>query len=257
MSGHIFFEDVIRENLDIGRPKQVQLIVDRSIIKTTPGIFRTRVITDGVIPSLHIDYKGTRIKQYHKEGRALRTETTINNTYDFYIGKNLRNLPVLRRIGFQANRRLLQVQRISHDCILAEEAFQKLNRPLQLAAQRASALRFADPQVQALWRALLLFQLLPAGFSNRDLRQHFASLLGQPAQGLSQGQMNLSPAPLPFARHHRTHSPNSPLPHYQSRLAYRLVLHPNLQPHPPSRIRNHAAGALPTQLFAPALLRQT
>jgi hypothetical protein len=130
VSGRIFFEDVIRENLDIGRPKQVQLIFDRLIIKTTPGPFRTRVITDGVIPSLHIDYKGTRIKQYHKAGQALRTETTIHNTYDFYIGKNLRNLPALRRIGFQANRRLLQVQRISHDCILAEEAFQKINRPV-------------------------------------------------------------------------------------------------------------------------------
>jgi hypothetical protein len=189
VSGRIFFEDVIRENLDIGRPKQVQLIFDRRITKATPGPFRTRVITDGVIPSLHIDYKGTRIKQYHKEGRALRTETTINNTYDFYIGKNLRNLPALRRIGFQANQRLLQVQRISHDCILAEEAFQKLNRPVRVTTQRASALRFSDPNVQALSRALLLFQLLPVGFSNRELRQHFASLLGQPPQSLSQGQM--------------------------------------------------------------------
>jgi hypothetical protein len=125
VSGRIFFEDVIRENLDIGRPQQVQLIFDRLIIKTTPGPFRTRVITHGVIPSLPIDDKGTRIKQYHKAGQALRTETTLNNTYDFYIGKNLRNLPELRRIGFQANRRLLQVQRISHDCILAEEAFSK------------------------------------------------------------------------------------------------------------------------------------
>jgi|SRR5262245_6658933 len=143
---------------------KVQLIFDRTIIKTTPGLFRTRIITDGVIPSLHIDYKRTRIKQYHKEGRALRTETTINNTYDFYIGKNLRNLPALRRIGFQANGRLLQVQHISHDCILAEEAFQKINRPLQVSTQRVSALRFVDPQVQALGRALLLFQLLPPAF---------------------------------------------------------------------------------------------
>jgi hypothetical protein len=117
VSGRIFFEDVIRENLDIGRPKQVQLIFDRGVTKTTRGSFRTRVITDGVIPSLHIDYKGTRIKQYHKEGQALRTETTINNTRDFYIGKSLRNLPGLRQIGFQANRRLLQTQRITHDSI--------------------------------------------------------------------------------------------------------------------------------------------
>jgi hypothetical protein len=58
VSGRIFFEDVIRENLDIGRPKQVQLIFDRWVTRSTPGPFRTRVITDGVIPSLHIDYKG-------------------------------------------------------------------------------------------------------------------------------------------------------------------------------------------------------
>src|SRR5579859_3710786 len=102
VSGRIFFEEVIRENLDIGRPKQVQLIFDRWITRSTPGLFRTRVITDGVVPSLHVDYKGTRIKQYHKEGRALRTETTINNARDFYVGKRVHNLPRLRQIGFQA-----------------------------------------------------------------------------------------------------------------------------------------------------------
>jgi len=190
LSGRIFFEEVIRENLDIGRPKQIQLIFDRWVTKSTPGPFRTRVITDGVIPSLHVDYKGTRIKQYHKEGRALRTETTINNTRDFYIGKSLRNLPALRQIGFQANRRLLQVEQISHDCILTEEMFQRVNRPIQVEAQRASALRFADPQVQALWNALLLFQLLPTGFSNRNLRENLAPLLGQQPTDLTQGRMS-------------------------------------------------------------------
>ena len=64
--------------------------------RATPGRFRTRVITEGVYPSLHVDYKATRIKQYHQEGRALRTETTINNTRDFEIGKRLPNLPALR-----------------------------------------------------------------------------------------------------------------------------------------------------------------
>jgi hypothetical protein len=189
VSGRIFFEEVIRENLDIGRPKQVQLIFERWVTRSTPGSFRTRVITDGVVPSLHIDYKGTRVKQYHKKGRALRTETTINNTRDFYIGKNLRNLPALRQIGFQANRRLLQVEQISHDCLLSEEVFQKVNRPIQIDSLRASALRFADPQTQALWSALLLFQLLPNGFSNRNLREKLAPLLGQQPETLTQGRM--------------------------------------------------------------------
>ena len=75
----------------------MQLIFERRVTKRTPGRFRTRVLTEGVTPSLHIDYKHSRIKQYHKEGRALRTETTINDTRDFGIGKRLYNLPALRR----------------------------------------------------------------------------------------------------------------------------------------------------------------
>ena len=129
VTGRVFFEEVIRENLDIGRPSQVQLIFDRKVTRRTPGRFRTRVITDGVVPSLHIDYKNTRIRQYHKEGRALRTETTINNTRDFSIGKRLKNLPALRQIGFRANRRLLDVQKISHDCSIGEDAFNQVVRP--------------------------------------------------------------------------------------------------------------------------------
>ena len=131
VTGRVFFEEVIRENLDIGRPSQVQLIFDRRVSKRTPGKFPTRVITDGVVPSLHVDYKNTRIKQYHKEGRALRTETTINNTRDFGIGKLLKNLPALRQVGFQANRRLLDVQKISHDCSIGEDAFEGVVRPIE------------------------------------------------------------------------------------------------------------------------------
>ncbi len=53
--------------------------------RSAPGRLPTRVITDGVTPSLHLDYEHTKIKQYRKERRALRTETTINDTVDFEI----------------------------------------------------------------------------------------------------------------------------------------------------------------------------
>jgi hypothetical protein len=189
-SGRVFFEQVIRENLDLGRPDQVQLIFARRVTKRTPGRFRTRVLTNGVVPTLHIDYKHSRIKQYHKEGRALRTETTINDTRDFGIGKRLSNLAALRQIGFQANRRLLHVQTISQDCAVGEDAFRQLNEPVVVKGQRASALRFADSAVQALLSALLVFRLLPWGFSNRDLRDHWAPLVGTTAQSMTQGQMS-------------------------------------------------------------------
>jgi hypothetical protein len=189
LSGRIFFEEIIRENLDLGRPDKVQLIFNRRVTKRTPGRFRTRVLTDGVTPSLHVDYKRTGIKQYHKEGRALRTETTINDPRDFGIGKRLENLPALREIGFQANRRLLHVQCTSHDCTIGEDAFRQVNEPAVVNGQRVSALRFADPIVQALFSALLLFRLLPRGFSNRELRDHWAPLLGKNSQSMTPGQM--------------------------------------------------------------------
>lgn len=92
----------MRENLDLGRPDNVQLIFERRINKRTPGQFRTWILTDGVVPTLHVDYKHSKIKQYHKEGRALRTETTINNnTYDFGVGRLLKNLGALRQIGLK------------------------------------------------------------------------------------------------------------------------------------------------------------
>src|SRR5206468_1935867 len=144
LSGRVFFEEVIRENLDLGRPDRVQLIFGRRVTKRTPGRFRTRVITEGVTPSLHFDYKHTRIKQYHKEGRALRTETTLNDTRDFAIGKRLKNLPALRQVGFQANRRLLDVQTISQDCAIGEAGFREVARPIAVDGQRASALPFGD-----------------------------------------------------------------------------------------------------------------
>lgn len=90
-TGRIFFEEVIRANLDLGRPDQVQLIFERRVSKRAPGRFRTRVLTEGVIPSLHVDYKSGKIKQYHKEGRGLRTETAINNPRGFAINKGLNN----------------------------------------------------------------------------------------------------------------------------------------------------------------------
>ena len=192
-SGRVFFEQVIRDNLDIGRPDRVGLVFDRKIIRrgrsATPGLFRTRVITADVTPSLHVDYKHSKIKQYHKEHHALRTETTINDTYDFGIGKQLAHLPELRQVGFSANRRLLRVQQLSYDPIRGDEAFAQVVDPVDVGTQHAPGLRFGDRRAMALLAALCVFRLLPHGFTNAQLRIHVAGLLGLPAQAISAGRM--------------------------------------------------------------------
>ena len=194
VTGRVFFDQLIRDNLDLGRPDRVSLIFDRRIVRkgkrATPGRFRTRVITDGVVPSLHVDYKNSKIKQYHKLGKALRTETTINDARDFGVAKGLSHLPELKEIGFTASRRLLDVQRISHDPADGAAALTALTSPvISPAGTRTAGMPLTSSRVQALLAALCVFRLLPNGFTNRDLRTHLAPLLGLEPGAMTSGQL--------------------------------------------------------------------
>jgi hypothetical protein len=188
--GREFFEEVMRDNLDLGRPDRLQLIFERRVTKATPGVFRTRVIQQGVHPSLHIQYKNFDLKQYFKEGRGLRTEGTFRNPKDFEVNKGLANLAYLQRLGRHINRRLLEVERVSHNCGLSGDSIQRVVQPtVTEEGQRAPGLKFGDPRVMALWVALSLFTHLIQGFRNRDLRAHVADLLGVEAASYSAAKM--------------------------------------------------------------------
>lgn len=193
LSGRVFFEQVIRDNLDAGRPDQVSLIFDRTVRTRgkhpTPSRFRTRVITDGVTPSIHVDYKNTKIKQYFKLGHAVRTETTINDSADFGIGRRLHNLASVARIGFNANRRLLKTQRTSCDTLAGADAYAKVCQPVTVDGQRVPALRFDHPATQALFVALVVFCPHPDGFTSRDLRELLAPALGLAPDAMKPGQL--------------------------------------------------------------------
>jgi len=179
LRGREFFEEIIRDNLDLGRPDRVQLIFDRVVTKKTPGEFRTRVIQDGVHPSLHINYKNFDLKQYFKEGRGCRTEGTFRNPNDFGVNKGLANLPYLQKIGRQINRRLLEVERVSHNSGLSGDSIQRVVQPAVTEdGKKAPGLKFGQPRVMALLLGLTLFHHLIDGFRNHDLRQHVADLLG-------------------------------------------------------------------------------
>ena len=193
VTGRVFFEHVIRDNLDVGRADKVGLIFDRRIRRRgphpTPGRFQTRVITAGVTPTLHLDYQHTTIKQYHKEGRALRTETTINETRDFGIGKGLGNLPALRQIGFSANRRLLDVQRLDHDPIAGSHVLHTVTDPVHSpTGSRIPGLPIGQPRSHALLSALLTFRTHLRGFTNADLRRLVEDLRGLPPGSITTGQ---------------------------------------------------------------------
>ena len=188
-TGRCFFEDVIREKLDIGRPDQMQLIFERCVTRRTPGRFRTRVLTEGVVPSLHGQYKKSKVTPYHTEGQARRTETTINDPDDFAIGRALPNLPALREIGFAAHRRLLRGEHLSHDSLIGDDHLDAVSQPIVVDTQRAAGLRFGDRRVLALMHLLCLVALNPTGVRHRDVRAHMAQRLGRNPDTSAAGQM--------------------------------------------------------------------
>jgi hypothetical protein len=188
--GREFFEEIIRDNLDLGRPSRVQLLFTRQIRRTTPGRFQTRVVTHGVAPSVHVEYKRCHIKQYFKEERALRTETTFNDTYDFGVGRGLSNFRYLRTLGQHINTRLLEAEQVAHDCGLAATQLADLVLPTQTAdGQPAPALKFGQPRVTALLGAVCSFACTPEGITSGRLRPVVAQLLGVSADEYTARQM--------------------------------------------------------------------
>src|SRR6266511_342173 len=142
-AGRAFFEGVIRDHLDVGRPSQVALIFDRTITKQTPGTFRTKVITKGVDPQLCCYYRSSRIKQYFKEHRALRTETVICDTRDFGIGRRVTsdNWRALRAVGEYANRRLCDAQAVDARPAPDVVTLQQVTRPSGVVDGRVTCWR--------------------------------------------------------------------------------------------------------------------
>jgi hypothetical protein len=111
-AGRAWFERTLPDQLTLGRPDQAAVIFGRRVSRQTPGRFSTKVFNRGVEPAIQIHYRASKVKQYFKEGRALRTETTVNDTRDFGIGRLLSdtNWQALIEIGHQINQRLLDHQ---------------------------------------------------------------------------------------------------------------------------------------------------
>jgi hypothetical protein len=178
--GRAFFEAVVADNIGIGRPSEVRVIFGRNIYKNTKGTFRTRVVTRGVDVCMDINYRDSRIKQYLKEGRALRIETVVNAPNDLGCQRRLRNLDELQAKARAANARLLAVQKAGQDCAISTSLFDHVAQPSTQEGQRVSALRFGDPRVMALTGALCVLVHTVVGFTNRSLCAQVKSLLDGP-----------------------------------------------------------------------------
>jgi len=189
--GRRWFETVIRENLDLGRPDRVSLLFPTKLTRATPPPrrgYRTRVILAGVAPTLHVAYQHVDLKQYLKEGWGLRTETTFNDPTDVQPTKALATLPHLREVGRQINARVLEVEQLSEALVVPPPVVERVHQPI-VGARRVAALWLGDARVLALLQALCSFAHLPHGFRHRELRPLVASLLGRDLDAYPAGAM--------------------------------------------------------------------
>jgi len=188
--GWALVEALIRDNLDLGRPDRVSLIFERKVTKATPSEFHTRVLREGIQPIIRIRYKHSALKQYLKDGRALRTEMVFNNTQDFGLPRGLKNFARLVEMGHHFNERLLAQEQISQDCFLSLQEMRQLGQSsLTQDGQRAAALRFADPRPMAVLEVLACHAYIPQAIANRSLRGAVAQRLAGVLDHYSSAQM--------------------------------------------------------------------
>jgi hypothetical protein len=178
-AGRAWFEQTIRDQLTLGRPDHVSVVFGRRINSRTPGRFHTRVFSRGVEPAIQVHYRASKVKQYFKEGRALRTETTVNDTRDFGIGRlvTTENWDALLRVGHDINQRLLDAQLQACACAPDAATLERVVLPSTHDGQPAPGLRFGDPRVMALLASLCAFSHLLEGLTNRSLRPLVAGLI--------------------------------------------------------------------------------
>jgi hypothetical protein len=192
-----FFEALLRENMDLGRLENVELLFRRgqrlgAASGTPPGGFKTRIGQRCHRVTMNVFYKNSRLKQYLKDGTALRIETVINSPKDLRCNRQLHNLPELQDKARAINDRLLHTETAGQDTVLVSPVIERITRPTVTGdGRKAPALRFGDLRVQALAGATAAMLFTVAGITNKTLRGLMTGLLNRP-YSMNQASYDLS-----------------------------------------------------------------
>jgi hypothetical protein len=141
---------------------------------------------------LNVFYKSSRLKQYLKDGTALRTGTVINSPKDLRCNRQLRNLPELQDKARAINARLLETETAGQDTALVSPVIERITRPAVTGdGRKAPALRFGNLRVQALAGATAAVLFTVPGITNKTLRGLMTGLLNRP-YSMNQASCDLS-----------------------------------------------------------------
>ena len=181
-----FFESLLCENMDLGRPENAELLFRRKEVRgfpsdPPPGGFKTKIDQYCELVTMNVFYKSSRLKQYLKDGTALRIETVINSPKDLRVNRRLENLPELQEKARAVNAFLLETETAGQDTVLVSPVIERITRPtLTEDGRKAPALRFGDLRAQALAGAIAAMLFTVPGITNRTLRGLMTGLLNRP-----------------------------------------------------------------------------
>ena len=154
-----FFETLIADNLDIGRPDHVEIIFGRKTNRDTTSTFHTAIdrYTDGVV--INATFKHSRIKQYLERrprpadrDRGQQSQRPRDAASPGASDPTARTRPVT-----PTNDSWILCGSVRAVC-LPTQPFQRVAHPTIVAGRRAPALRLGDPRVMALTGALCTSQ---------------------------------------------------------------------------------------------------
>jgi hypothetical protein len=193
-----FFEALLCENMDLGRPENVELLfrrgqrLGRPTLPPAGGGFKTKIDRYCDLVTLNVFYRNSRLKQYLKDGVALRIETVVNDPRDLRCNRQLQNLPELQDKARAINARLLETETVGQGTALVSPVIERITRPtLTGEGRKAPALRFGDLRVQALAGALAAMLFTVTGITNKTLRGLMTGLLHRP-YSMNQASYDLS-----------------------------------------------------------------
>ena len=180
-----FFEALVADNLDIGRPDTCRDHLHRPPARRGPATEDRAVLQDPDRHPRHDRGDGERRLQalpdqavpQRRPGAADRDRDQLTRRP---AAANAA-WPTCRELQAKAravNARLLDTERVGQGCVLASPAFERVAQStLTEDGRRSPALRFGDPRVMALLGALCI-GLNALGFTNRSLRAQVSQLLG-------------------------------------------------------------------------------
>src|SRR5271165_215563 len=177
-----FVEPLFRRGQRRGRPT----------LPPARGGFKTKIDRYCDLVTLNVFYRNSRLKQYLKDGVALRIETVVNDPRDLRCNRQLQNLPELQDKARAINALLLETETAGQGTALVSPVIERITRPtLTGEGRKAPALRFGDLRVQALAGAIAAMLFTVTGITNKTLRGLMTGLLHRP-YSMNQASYDLS-----------------------------------------------------------------